>query len=282
MEKLTRTVLAPAKINLCLHVLGRRPDGYHELAMIMQRLSLCDRIEITLSSEPGVRVVCEGVELPPGGENIAGRAAKRLLDRAGSPYGVDIAIDKQIPVAAGLGGGSSDAAAVLTAVNEMLGLGLTAKALMQEGVRLGADVPFFIYGRSAWATGIGEILEPFETPSDLWYLLVNPPVAVSTASVYGNLELTGKEGAAKMPGFPSTGRELVSLLHNDLERVTVARYPLLAQIKETLLSLGAEGSLMSGSGPTVFGVFPGEKEAQRAAERMEGGEGWRIFVVRPV
>lgn len=282
MEKTTRTFLAPAKINLCLHVLGRRPDGYHELAMIMQRLSLYDRIEMTLSSEPGVRVACSGVDLPPGGENIAGRAARRLLERAGDGRGVDITIDKNIPVAAGLGGGSSDAAAVLTGLNEMLGLGLDRGALMAEGVRLGADVPFFIYGRTAWATGIGEVLEPFEVPPSVWYVLVNPGVAVSTAWVYGNLELTPQKGMAKMPRFPSTRGELVRLLHNDLERVTVARYPLLAQIKERLLSLGAEGSLMSGSGPTVFGVFSREENARRAAAAFSGESGWRAFVVQPI
>lgn len=282
MEYLTRTFLAPAKINLCLHVLGRRPDGYHDVAMIMQRVSLYDRIGITLSPQPGVRVACSGVDLLPGQENIAGRAAAKLLERTAEVSGIDIIIEKNIPVAAGLGGGSSDAATVLLALNEMLELGLGRQELMAEGGRLGADVPFFIFSRTAWATGIGEVLEPFEVPLPVWYVLVNPGVAVSTAWVYGNLELTAMGGVAKMPRFPKNAVELAGLLHNDLERVTVRQYPLLAEIKERLLSLGAFGALMSGSGPTVFGAFQGESAARKAAEAFAGENGWRTLVVQPV
>lgn len=282
MEKVTRTILAPAKINLCLHVLGRRPDGYHDLSMIMQRISLFDRIELTLSPTPGVRVACPGLDLPPGEENIAARAARRMLERAGESRGVDIVLEKNIPAAAGLGGGSSDAAAVLTAMNEMLALGLDRPALMAEGVRLGADVPFFIFRQTAWATGIGDVLEPFDMAVPVWYVLVNPGLAVSTAWVYGNLGLTTPGGAAKIPRFPKTAGELALLLHNDLERVTVGRYPLLARIKDRLLSSGACGALMSGSGPTVFGVFSEEKDARRAAEGLAGEPQWRVFVARPL
>ncbi len=277
-----RTLLAPAKINLSLRVLSRRPDGYHELVMVMQRVSLYDRIEIELSDRPGVRVACAGVSLAPGEQNVAGRAASALLARAPRPVGADIAIDKRIPVAAGLGGGSSDAAAVLLGLNEMLGLGLDRPELMAEGVKLGADVPFFIFEQAAWATGIGEVLEPFALDVPVWYLLVNPGIPVSTAWVYQNLRLTSPGGAAKMPRFPRTTAELVSLLHNDLEQVTIEGHPLVGEIKERLLCLGAIGSLMSGSGPTVFGVFDSEEAAQRAAELCSREPGWRCFVVRPV
>jgi 4-diphosphocytidyl-2-C-methyl-D-erythritol kinase len=282
MEKPTRSFLAPAKINLCLHVLGRRPDGYHDLAMIMQPISLYDRLEITLSPDPGVRVTCSGVELLPGEENIAARAARRLLDRCGGTAGVDICIEKNIPVAAGLGGGSSDAATVLMGLNDMLQLGLDRRELMAEGGRLGADVPFFIFSRTAWATGIGEVLEPFDVPLPLWYVLVNPGIAVSTAWVYGNLELTAPGGMAKMPGFPKSAAEVAGFLHNDLERVTVRHHPVLAEIKERLLSQGAFGALMSGSGPTVFGAFQGETEAKKAAESFADENGWRTLVVQPI
>ena len=279
---MTVVVEAPAKINLRLQVSGRRPDGYHELGMIMQRVSLCDRLTIALDSSPGVRVSCPALSLSAGEENIAARAARRMLALAGRDTGVEIVIDKRIPVAAGLGGGSADAAAVMQALNGMLGLDLGRDALMREGVVLGADVPFFLFGQSAWAVGIGEILTPFPLPR-AWYLLVNPGLPVSTAWVYGNLGLTSLGRVAKMPRFPQTMGELAGLLHNDLERITVGRYPLLAQIKERLLAAGAVGSLMSGSGPTIFGLFADEEAAQSASDELQKQyPEWRLFVVAPV
>jgi 4-diphosphocytidyl-2-C-methyl-D-erythritol kinase len=279
---MSRTFLAPAKINLCLHVLGRRPDGYHELAMIMQRISLFDRLLISLGEGEGVEVVCPGVELPPGGENIASRAASRLLALSGIKRKVTIRIDKRIPVAAGLGGGSSDAAAVLMGLNELLGLGLDRRTLTAEGVRLGADVPFFLFGPAAWATGIGDVLEPIEGLPPVWYVLVNPGVAVSTAWVYGNLQLTSPGEGASMPRFPLTVAGLARLLRNDLEPVTMAGFPVVAAIKEQLIACGAAGALMSGSGPTVFGVFADEEQARQAACILERHQGWRVFVAQPL
>lgn len=278
----TKTVFAPAKINLCLHVLGKRPDGYHELAMLMQRVGLYDRLEISLEEKPGVRVVCGGLDLAPGEENIASRAARRMLELAGCSGGATIVLDKQIPVAAGLGGGSSDAAAVLMGLNEMLGLGLSRQRLMTEGVKLGADVPFFVYGSTAWATGIGDRLQKVDRLPPVWYVLVNPGVAVSTAWAYQNLGLTSLRDKIKLPRFSGMEEELVSLLHNDLESVTVTRHPVVGEVKKSLLDLGALGSLMSGSGPTVFGVFRNEPEARRAAHQCSLVEGWRAFAVPPV
>jgi 4-diphosphocytidyl-2-C-methyl-D-erythritol kinase len=279
---MTRQFLAPAKINLCLHVLRRRPDGYHDLAMLMQRVALFDRIGLTLSDEPGVRVVCPGLELPPGGENIAGRAARRLLEVAGAGGGVEIVIDKGIPAAAGLGGGSSDAAAVLLGLNEMLQAGLDRSTLMAEGAHLGADVPFFIFQETAWATGIGDVLEPIAGLPAVWYLLVNPGFAVSTAWVYQNLQLTSSGDVTKMREFPRTPEGLASLLHNDLEHVTIGRFPLLAAIKDRLLVLGAQGALMSGSGPTVFGLFTDESKARSALQTLAGESDWWTFLARGV
>ncbi|MFA5515229.1 MAG: 4-(cytidine 5'-diphospho)-2-C-methyl-D-erythritol kinase [Desulfuromonadales bacterium] len=273
---------APAKINICLHVCGRRPDGYHDLGMIMQRISLCDRIEVCLADQPGVRVVCPGLPLGPGEENVAARAAERMLRLSGKGFGVEIGIEKKIPVAAGLGGGSSDAAAVLLALNDMLDLHLGRETLMREAAGIGADVPFFLFRHSAWATGIGDVLTPFPLPS-VWYLLVNPGLAVSTAWVYGNFGLTSPGPVAKMPGFPKTAEDLIRLLHNDLESVTISRYPLLAEIKELLLANGAIGALMSGSGPTVFGVFLQEAAARQASASLAAGNpDWRLFVVEPI
>ncbi len=274
------TVLAPAKVNLCLHVLGKRDDGYHDLSMLMQRVSLYDRIDIELNAAPGVRVACAGLALAEGEENIAGRAARRMLELAGSGQGVDIVIDKQIPVAAGLGGGSSDAAAVLVTLDRMLELKLGKKELMAEGARLGADVPFFVFEQTAWATGIGDELEVVEGLPDLWYVLVNPGVSVSTAWVYGNLGLTSKSLEAKLPRFFETARDVVGLLHNDLEPVTVGRHPVVSDVKERLLGSGALGALMSGSGPTVFGVFEDEGAARKAAGCLADAQGWKVFVVR--
>ena len=279
---MNRSVLAPAKINLCLHVLGKRPDNYHDLAMLMQRVSLYDRIDISLVSRPGVRVTCEGIDLGPGEENIAARAGRRLLALAGERRGVDVVIDKQIPVAAGLGGGSSDAASVLLALNDMLELGLDRQALMVEGAALGADVPFFVFQHTAWATGIGDVLERVDDLPAVWYVLVNPGLGVSTAWVYRNLGLTSPPDMTKLPRFPRTLEDLGGFLHNDLERVTVVRYPLIAQIKERLLALGAAGALMSGSGPTVFGLFGDEGVARVAAGAFAGEQGWRVAVVQPV
>jgi 4-diphosphocytidyl-2-C-methyl-D-erythritol kinase len=277
---MNKTFLAPAKINLCLHVLGKRPDGYHELAMLMQRVSLYDTLRIALVAERGVRVVCKGVELPPGGENIAARAARRMLELSGADCGVEIAIDKAIPVAAGLGGGSSDAAAVLMGLDEMLSTALGKERLMAEGGKLGADVPFFIFKEAAWATGIGDCLETVPSLAPLWYVLVNPGVAVSTAWVYQNLGLTSPGTVARMPGFLETTAGVVRLLHNDLEGVTIPRYPVIASLKERLLGLGAAGALMSGSGPTVFGVFEGVEAARAACEELATVPGWRSFLVR--
>jgi len=279
---MNRTFLAPAKINLCLHVLGKRPDGYHELAMLMQRVSLYDTVHIALVAEPGVRVVCKGVELPSGGENIAARAARRMLELSGADCGVEISIDKSIPVAAGLGGGSSDAATVLMGLDGMLATAFGKKTLMAEGVKLGADVPFFIFEEPAWATGIGNRLEAAPPLAPLWYVLVNPGVPVATAWVYQNLGLTSPGRVARMPGFLETTGGVVRLLHNDLERVTIPRYPVIAALKERLVELGAAGALMSGSGPTVFGVFEDAGTARTACEELATVAGWRAFLVRPV
>jgi 4-diphosphocytidyl-2-C-methyl-D-erythritol kinase len=276
-----RTFRAPAKINLCLHVLGKRPDGYHDLAMLMQRITLFDQVAIRLNQKPGIRVNCSGVKLPAGQENIAGKAARRLLALSGRQDGVDIEIEKRIPVAAGLGGGSSDAATVLMGLNEMLGLGLSKQQLMIEGVALGADVPFFIFEQAAWATGIGDVLQKIDDLPRSWYVLVNPGVAVSTAWVYGNLRLTSPRDGLKIPRFSRTVGDLAAHLHNDLEQVTLAHHPVIGEIKERLMTLGARGALMSGSGPTVFGVFADRSTAEAAGDALRGEPGWRVYVVQP-
>lgn len=275
--------LSPAKINLCLHVLGRREDGYHELAMAMQRVDLCDQVRIRLSSESGVRVGCAGVELLDGEENIAARAVRLILAEAGQEGGVEIEIEKRIPIAAGLGGGSSNAATVLCGLDRMLDLRLGRERLMSLGARLGADVPFFVFAAPAWATGIGTDLQPLPKLPEVAYLLVNPKIAVSTAWVYRSLELTRGGELANLPRFSVKSRaDLCAALHNDLERVTLRRYPLIAEIKQLLLDQGAIGSLMSGSGATVFGVFEDFAAASRAGSALAVKHDWSICPVRPL
>jgi len=274
------TFRAAAKINLCLHVLGRRNDGYHELAMLMQQVGLYDRVTITLRDRPGVEVVCPGLDLGSGEENIAARAARMVLEKAGGGCGAVVAIEKRIPVAAGLGGGSSDAATVLRGLNQMLQAGISVPELMAMGVRLGADVPFFLLGSAAWATGIGECLRPVEDLPPVWYLLVNPNIPVSTAWVFRNLGLTSPGQAAKLREFPRDTGDLVRLLHNDLEAVTCRRFPVIEEMKMKLLSAGALGALMSGSGATVFGLFDSESAAREAELIISAATGWSTFVVR--
>ena len=277
-----RTILAPAKVNLILDVLGQRPDGYHDVAMLMVRLSLHDRVRVALVPGSEITVTCPGLDLAAGEENIAGRAARLFLDHAGRRSGVVIHIDKQIPAAAGLGGGSSDAAAVLLALGDLLGSALPRSELQALGVRLGADVPFFLCGEmAAWATGIGERLVPWRGLPPCWLVLVNPRFAVSTAWVYGNLQLTHPRGMSKIPRFPERVDDLGGLLRNDLEQVTASRHPEIAAIKEQLQTAGALGTLMSGSGPTVFGVFAAQSAAEQAAAELSRDTGWWATVTCP-
>jgi len=276
----TLTIEAPAKVNYRLDVLRKRPDGYHELRMVMQRIDLCDSIEITLSGDPGIRVACGREGVPDGPGNIAWRAADLLLKLAERQPGIDIRITKRIPVAAGMGGGSSDGAAVLMGVNELLGLGLSDQRLMEIGVTLGADVPFFIFKRTALAEGIGERLSPIERVPTAWLAIVNPNIHVSTAWVYQNLQLTSGLNENIIPRLYESVADICAILSNDLELVTVKRHPIIAVIKEQLLRAGACGALMSGSGPTVFGVFESEAAARLAASDLARNTGWFTAAVK--
>ncbi len=281
MNKRSITLAAHAKINLVLNVLSKRPDGYHEVAMLMQQVSLSDQIRIRVHDEPGVKVTCPGLELDDKQENIAGRAARLLLGHVDLNCGVEVHIEKKIPAAAGLGGGSSDAAAVLRGLNQLLRLSLPRSELMDLGVRLGADVPFFLLGQTAWATGIGEKLETWPGTPPFWMVLANPGITVSTAWVYQNLGLTHSRPPAKIPRFPEGVHGLVRLLHNDLEAVTCERYPIVQEIKQQLLERGALGALMSGSGPTVFGVFNDPYRASATASSLTETYGWWADIASP-
>ncbi len=278
-----KVVHAPAKVNLCLHVTGRREDGYHDLATLMQRVDLQDRLEITLSSGDEIAVCCAQLILPPGVENIAARAARLFLSYIKEECSVAVRIDKKIPAAAGMGGGSSNAASVLLALNGMLGVNLSQSELMSIGVEVGADVPFFLYDQSAaWATGVGERLQPWPGLPPITFVLVNPGVEVSTAWVFKTLGLTCSRPIAKIPRFPVRASDLVGLLHNDLEVVTCQRHPVITTIKERLVAGGAVGALMSGSGPTAFGVFADRSQAEKVADSLSVDTDWWVQVVDPL
>lgn len=266
---------APAKINLCLSVLGKRPDGYHEVEMVMQAVGLYDEITVRLG-ESGITIICDNTAIPAGQGNIAYRAAREMLDLSGSPSGMAIEIQKNIPVAAGLGGGSSDAAAVLVAGNRLLGTELNREQLAEIGTRLGMDVPFFLFGPTALAKGRGELLTNLPSPPKFWVLLVNPGFETSTAWVYKNLNfgLTKKGDCTNIAGLKVS--QIARSLHNDLETVTAAAHPVIGEMERSLLDAGALGVCMSGSGPTVFGIFEAEHTCREAAKKLHT-KGWRLY-----
>ncbi|HPX61838.1 MAG TPA: 4-(cytidine 5'-diphospho)-2-C-methyl-D-erythritol kinase [Deltaproteobacteria bacterium] len=276
----TITLQAPAKVNYLLDVIGRRPDGYHELRMVMQRVGLCDEITITLNDDDQLTVTCGIKGVPDGPGNIAWKAARAILDLAGSKQGAAITINKRIPSAAGLGGGSSDAASVLMGMNELLELKLSDQQMMDIGVTLGADVPFFIFKQTALAEGIGEKLSAMPPMPRLWVLLVNPGVHVSTGWVYNNLQLTNRSGLARLPELFSSIDDVCAMLSNDLESVTIPAFPVIDEIKQRMLMLGAVASMMSGSGPTVFGLFRDKTTAESACEAITQDTGWFAAAVQ--
>ncbi len=273
-------ILSPAKINLHLKVLRKRNDGYHDIATLFQKISIFDEISLR-SREEGIIVRCPGSTLPENEDNLVYRAARAIFEQSAYRAGIEITVKKRIPVAAGLGGGSSNAAAVLIALNQMLGFSYTSNQLMKIGVKLGADVPFFISGNAAWAFGIGDRLKPVEGLPFLWFVLVNPAFPVSTKTVYEklNLRLTKRTIHYRVPRFYTTA-DLISGLRNDLETVTVTLHPVLHRVKELLVRFGALGALMSGSGPTVFGVFERKEAAQKAMEALKkvGEDEWSLFL----
>jgi 4-diphosphocytidyl-2-C-methyl-D-erythritol kinase len=268
------TLNAPAKVNYLLDVLRRRPDGYHDLRMVMQRVNLCDQISLTLTDSPGISVTCGKQGVPDGPGNIAWKAARAMLDASGSNVGVTISITKNIPVAAGLGGGSSDAASVLMGMNELLELQMSTQKLMEIGVRLGADVPFFIFKDTALAEGIGEKLIAMPPMPTAWILLVNPGVHVSTAWVYKNLKLTNRDKLNSLPTSYGSLEDVCGIFSNDLESVTIPAFPVIAEIKAAMLNQGALISMMSGSGPTVFGLFRDKESAEQAKLALTSQSNW--------
>lgn len=284
-------IAAPAKVNLTLHILGKRPDGYHELDTVMQKLDLADTVTLHRIKRPGIKLSCPGSDLPEDGSNLVWKAAEVFLQETGlaSECGVSIVLEKKIPIAAGLGGGSSDAASVLTGLNHLFQTEISEETLLRLGKSLGADVPFFVVPYPAvHATGIGDKMTPQETLANCSLLLVNPGFSVSTAWAYKNFTLTRADKDSKLSDSRKNGNvdgQFCSLF-NDLEAVTIEQYPEVEDIKRLMLDNGASGALMSGSGPTVFGIFPDQAGCEasclrKCSEKLVEKYGRGVFVTRP-
>jgi len=272
-------VLSPAKINLVLRVTGKRPDGYHNLLSLMCRVGLCDEIRLRLV--PGqITLRCSDPLLPRDETNLAFRAAQVFFGALGREQGVAIALEKRIPVAAGLGGGSSNAASVLIGLNHLHGSPFSRRKLMALGCTLGADVPFFIFQTPALASGIGDIIEPCLRLPRFHLLLVCPALTVATRAVYQNLNLrlTNCQKQLTKARLKKEAFDPARHLCNDLETVTLTQHPELASIKRLLVRHGAVGALMSGSGASVFGLFQDADAARTAAASMPQEPGWRLFL----
>ena len=278
-------IKSPGKVNLRLEVFGRRSDGYHTIRSVMVPIDLSDDLHITFTEGEKIELVCSRPDLPADDRNLAYRAGLLILEAIGKPRGFRIRIEKRIPVAAGLGGGSSNAASTLLGLNRLLNAHLPLADLMQMAGKLGADVPFFLLGRPALATGIGEKLKEFTGLPRFWFVLVYPGIRVSTRWAYEklNLWLTNPRDHINMPAFSWDISHLGPFLKNDLEKAVTAEYPVLRWIKQRLLDVGAAGSLMAGSGSTVYGVFFARQEAKQAYEELKRefeGRDWEVFLAR--
>ena len=264
---------ALGKINLGLDVLGRRENGYHDVRMVMQTLYLYDQITITKKETPGIELKTNLFYLPVDENNLAYRAAKLLMDEFGIEEGVSIYLDKHIPVAAGMAGGSSNAAAVLFGINRMFDLGLSQQELMDRGVTLGADVPYCIMRGTVLAEGIGEILTPLPALPKCYVLIAKPPISVSTKLVYEKLDSHEIEDHPDIDGIlagleAQDIEKVAACMGNVLEKVTIEEYPVIEDIKNVMKEEGALNAMMSGSGPTVFGIFDNKHLARKAADKI--------------
>lgn len=264
---------ALAKINLGLDVVRRREDGYHEVRMIMQTIQLYDRLDIKRTQEPGIQIQTNLSFLPVNENNLMYKAAKLLMDEFSITDGVSVKLDKRIPVAAGMAGGSTDAAAMLIGVNRLFSLGLTKRQLMERGVQIGADVPYCIMRGTALAEGIGEALSPLPPMVKCPVLIAKPSISVSTKFVYQNLKLDDTTIHPDIDRLiddikAKNLHDIAAHMGNVLETVTIPNYPVIDEIKKHMLSNGALGAMMSGSGPTVFGLFDNEDTAKKAYKAM--------------
>ncbi|MCR5798998.1 MAG: 4-(cytidine 5'-diphospho)-2-C-methyl-D-erythritol kinase [Lachnospiraceae bacterium] len=271
-------ILAMSKINLGLDVLRRREDGYHEVRMIMQTLSLHDELVFEKRDDDEIRIICDNAGLECNEDNLIYKAARMIMDEAGVSCGFDIKLTKNIPIAAGMAGGSTDAAATFTAINEILGLGYSKQKLREMGVKLGADIPYCIEGGTKLSEGIGEKLTDLKPAPKCHVVVVKPHIGVSTGYVYENLHV---ENITKHPDIDGMldaiergdFRDMAAKMDNILENVTEKQYPVIAELKTIMKENGAANAIMSGSGPTVFGLFEDRTRAEVALKKlMDTGE----------
>ncbi|ACA37703.1 4-diphosphocytidyl-2C-methyl-D-erythritol kinase [Lysinibacillus sphaericus CBAM5] len=267
-------VKAPAKINLTLDVLYKRPDNFHEVEMVMTTVDLADRISLESREDGVIQIISTDNFVPNDHRNFAYQAARLIKDTYGIKQGVSITIEKEIPIAAGLAGGSSDAAATLKGLNELWNLGLSIDELAELGAKIGSDVSFCVYGGTALATGRGEKIKEIPAPPNCWVVLAKPKIGVSTAEVYGGLKVEGLEHPntkQMIQAIETKDYELLcSSLGNVLETVTFKLHPEVIMLKEQMKRFGADATLMSGSGPTVFGLVDSEARVSRIYNGLRG------------
>lgn len=275
---------AMGKINLGLDVVRKREDGYHEVRMIMQTVNLYDKLFISVSEEPGIRLKTNLSFLPVNENNLIYKAAKLLMDEFEIKNGVDIQLQKFIPVAAGMAGGSTDAATALIGMNQLFDLKLSRRKLMEYGVKLGADVPYCVTGGTALSEGIGEVLTRLPDVPKGYVLIAKPGISVSTKFVYTNLKLDQVKNHPDIDAQVEAIRRqdfarMAKLMGNVLETVTIPEYPVIQEIKDYMMEQGAVNAMMSGSGPTVFGLFRNHRQAEEACENLrESGLAKMVFL----
>ena len=275
---------AYAKINLGLDVLRRRPDGYHEVKMIMQTVNIWDVLTFKKSETQGIFLTVNREELPTSKDNLIYRAAQLVMDTYDISQGVEITLEKNIPIAAGMAGGSTDAAAVFHGLNELFDLNMSLEDMQELGVKIGADVPYCIMGGTALSEGIGEVLSKLPSPPSCYLVVAKPDINVSTKYVYENLHANELKVHPDIDGMIEAIRNgslqgITKRMGNVLETVTIAKYPIIEEIKDVMKQAGAENALMSGSGPTVFGIFVKEEDAKAAAETIKEKElAMQVFV----
>lgn len=275
---------ARAKINLGLDVLGKRPDGYHEVRMVMQTIGIYDRMILTKIPEDDIRITSNLAFLPVNENNLIYRAIRLLKEEYNFSGGVSVDLNKFIPVAAGMAGGSTDAASALFGVNKLFGLNLSMGRLMELGVKLGADVPYCVMRGTALAEGIGEKLTRITPVPHMWILIAKPPINVSTRLVYEKLDMGGVEHHPDIDEIIRAieAQDVVRIaksMGNVLESVTVPLYPVIETIKQDMIEHGAINAIMSGSGPTVFGIFPDEQTTLACQEFLkQKGDARQVYI----
>lgn len=278
------TLSSPAKVNLRLEVFGKRSDGYHNLRNLMERVSIHDEVEIKIV-EKGLQVYCDHEDVPNDESNTAFKALKEILAYSSRNVGVEVNIKKRIPIASGMGGGSSNAATVIKGINHLLKLKLSKEKLIKIGQKIGSDVPFFLFEGPALAEGMGEQLSKIKTMPKLLFLIINPGIKVSTQAVYQkiNSDRNGRR-LEEIPNIYRTKRDVAKILSNDLEKVTIREFPVIGEIKEEMMKNDAIASLMTGSGPTVFGIFSDKNKLTKAYEKLvkRAKDGWRLFMAENI